>query len=130
VALRGFVLREGEGRRYNWFGYDFIVKAGQPETGGAVGFMEFVTERGREPTDHVHEDEDEIFVLLQGSMTVRCGEDQLEVQAGDFVFLPRNVRHGFTIHSERVRMFVITAPDEFSRRVEAEGQAITESGSR
>jgi hypothetical protein len=40
------------------------------------------------------------------------------------------VRHGFTLHSQRVRLLCITAPDDFSRRVEAEGQSLTENGPR
>lgn len=118
------MLRADEGRLYNWNGYEFTVKAGHPETKGAVGFMEFVTDKGKEPTDHVHDGEDEIFVVLEGAMTVRCGEDQFDVEIGDFVFLPRNVRHGFTIRSDRVRLFVVTAPDDFSRRVESEGERL------
>ena len=127
--MRGFVLREGEGRRYNWYGFDFTVKAGHPETKGAVGFMEFVTKKGDEPTDHVHDGEDEIFVVLEGSMSVRCGEDEFDVEPGDFVFLPRDVKHGFTLRSDRVRLFVVTAPDDFSRRVEGEGEPVRADGS-
>lgn len=122
--MKGYVLREGEGRAYIWNGFSFTVKAGHPETKGAVGFMEFTCEEGAEPTDHVHDEEDEIFVLLEGAMTVQCGKDELEVAAGDFVFLPRNVRHGFTIRTDRVRMFVVTAPDDFSRRIEGEGEPV------
>jgi mannose-6-phosphate isomerase-like protein (cupin superfamily) len=69
-----------------------------------------------------------VFVLFEGSMTVRCGDDEFQVGPGDFVFLPRNVRHGFTLHSQRVRLLCITAPDDFSRRVETEGQSLTENG--
>lgn len=29
--MRGYVLREGEGRSYTWNGFDFTVKAGHPE---------------------------------------------------------------------------------------------------
>lgn len=107
--LKGFVLRAGEGRRYSWFGYEFTVKAGHPETQGAVGLMEFVTNRGNEPGDHVHDGEDEIFVVLEGAMTVRCGEDRFNAEAGDFVFLPRNVPHGFMLRSDLIRLFVVTA---------------------
>lgn len=92
--MKGFVLRPGEGRRYNWYGYDFTVKAGHPETLGAAGFMEFATKKGEEPSDHVHAGEDEIFIMLDGEMTVRCGTDTFEVGVGDFVFSPRDVPHG------------------------------------
>lgn len=120
--MKGFVVREGEGRGYNWNGYEFTVKAGHPETRGAAGFMEFVGYRGEEPGAHVHDGEDEVFLLLEGEMTVRCGTDEFHVRVGDFVFLPRDVPHAFTVHSDRVRVFVVTAPDSFSSRVEQEGE--------
>lgn len=122
--MKGYVLGEGEGRAYMWNGFSFTVKAGHPEAKGAVGFMEFACDRGNEPTDHVHDGEDEIFVLLEGAVTVRCGSDEFDVAVGDFVFLPRDVRHGFTIRTDSVRMLVVTAPDDFSRRIESEGERV------
>jgi quercetin dioxygenase-like cupin family protein len=108
----------------------FTVKAGATETGPGVGFMEFFTRKGKEPPIHVHEDEDEIFYLLEGEMTVTSGDQSFELAPNGFVFLPRNVPHGFTIHNHGlVRMLVVTVSAEsvenFGERIEKEGTSLT-----
>jgi quercetin dioxygenase-like cupin family protein len=123
-------LKTGEGRSYSWNDYLFTVKAGAAETEHGVSFMEFFTRKGQEPSVHVHEDEDEIFYVLDGNLTVTCGDAKFEMAPYGFVFLPRNVPHGFTIHSDGlVRMLVVTvsaeSADNFGERIESEGIPLT-----
>ena len=75
-------LRTGEGRSYSWNEYLFTVKAGAAETGSGVSFMEFFTRKGDEPGVHVHEDEDEIFYVLEGDLTVTCGDESFDLAPG------------------------------------------------
>ncbi|MCW4020268.1 MAG: cupin domain-containing protein [Candidatus Bathyarchaeota archaeon] len=44
---------------------------------------------------HVHEDIEQVYMVLQGGGTVQVGHEKAEVKAGDAVFLPANVPHGF-----------------------------------
>jgi len=123
-------LKTGEGRSYCWNDYLFTVKASAAETERGVSFMEFFTRKGDEPPVQVHEDEDEIFYVLDGDLTVTCGDESYEVAPNGFVFLPRNVPHGFTIHSDGlVRMLVVTVAAEstknFGERIENEGIPLT-----
>jgi mannose-6-phosphate isomerase-like protein (cupin superfamily) len=128
--MKPFTLKTGEGRSYSWYDYLFTVKASTAETERGVSFMEFFTRKGDEPSVHVHEDEDEIFYLLEGAMTVTSGDQSFEVAPNGFVFLPRNVPHGFTIHGHGlVRMLVLTVSTEsvqnFGDRIEQEGTPLT-----
>jgi mannose-6-phosphate isomerase-like protein (cupin superfamily) len=123
-------LKTGEGRSYAWNNYLFTVKAGAAETERGFSFMEFFTRKGDEPTAHVHEDEDEIFYVLDGSLTVTCGDAEIQLAPNGFVFLPRNVPHAFKIHSDGlVRMLVVTVSaepaDNFGERIEREGAPLT-----
>lgn len=42
---------------------------------------------------HVHGHEDEVFIVLEGSMTMWVGDERREVDAGRICFLPRGIPH-------------------------------------
>jgi quercetin dioxygenase-like cupin family protein len=105
-----YALNQDEGWTYR-FGVDFIVKASEvaPESGSAV--LEYVTRHGEEPEAHSHPTEDEMFVVLDGQITFHCGGKDFPLRRGGFVFLPRGIKHGYTIHGDDpVRLLAITAP--------------------
>jgi quercetin dioxygenase-like cupin family protein len=107
---RPYALRAGEGWTYN-YGIDFTVKAGELGRGGRLAFVEYTTRRGEEPPEHTHATEDEIFYVLQGDLAFRCGDDNIELEDGGLVFLPRGLEHGYTVRSSGdVRLLVVTAP--------------------
>lgn len=83
--MAGYALNKGEGRTYDWHGHLFTIKAAAAETDGRLAFWEFTTKKGDEPNDHTHDDVDEIFYILEGSLTIRCGDDEFEVSDGGFV---------------------------------------------
>ncbi len=59
----------------------------------------------------VSNDEDEMFYVLEGVVTIRCGGKTFEVEKGGVSFLPRGIKHGYTLQSDGVvRLLVITAP--------------------
>ena len=105
-----YALKAGEGCTYR-FGIDFTVKAGEVQTGSNVAVLEYITQQGEEPPDHTHPTEDELFYVLEGALTFRCGGNTFDVENGGFIFLPRGIEHGYTIRStEPVRLLVVTAP--------------------
>jgi quercetin dioxygenase-like cupin family protein len=108
--IRPYALKAGEGWTYR-FGIDFTIKAGEVQEGSGVAFVEYVTMKGEEPPDHTHQSEDEMFYVLEGAITFRCGEESFDLEKGGFIFLPRGIKHGYTIRSEDlVRLLVVTAP--------------------
>jgi quercetin dioxygenase-like cupin family protein len=44
---------------------------------------------------HVHQDEDELFYVVQGTYEITCGEQVIEADAGDFAHLPRGIAHRY-----------------------------------
>lgn len=61
--------------------------------GDVSGFQaKAVTLRG-EFVWHHHEDEDELFLVLQGVMTMRLRDGALAVGPGELVVIPRGVEH-------------------------------------
>jgi quercetin dioxygenase-like cupin family protein len=72
--------------------------------------LEFTTRRGEEPPDHTHPIEDEMFYVLEGALTVRCGGQDFDLETGAFIFLPCGIEHGYTIsNDDPVRLLVVTA---------------------
>ena len=105
-----YALTAGEGWTYR-FGVDFTVKAGEVQAGSGVAVLEYITQQGEEPPDHTHATEDEMFYVLEGDITFRCGEESFDLGKGGFIFLPRGIEHGYTLRSEApVRLLVVTAP--------------------
>ena len=105
-----YALKAGEGWVYR-FGIDFNVKASETQNGNGAAVLEYITKKGEEPPSHTHQTEDEMFYVLEGSITFRCGESMFDLERGGFIFLPAGLEHGYTIHGEDpVRLIVVTAP--------------------
>jgi quercetin dioxygenase-like cupin family protein len=109
-ARRPYALKAGEGWTYD-YGIEFTVKAGELGARGRMAFVEYTTRPGEEPDDHVHATEDEIFYVLRGALTFRCGGETFDLEDGGFVFLPSGIEHGYTIRTDgEVRLLVMTSP--------------------
>jgi quercetin dioxygenase-like cupin family protein len=108
--MKPYALKSGEGQTYQ-YGVPFTVKAGELKTTNGAAVTEYTTHKGEEPNDHTHPTEDEMFYVLDGALTFRCGERAFDLETGGFVFLPRGIKHGYTILSDGdVRLLVVTAP--------------------
>lgn len=111
TALRTpYSLGRDEGSVHN-LGVDFVIKVSEFTSGAGASVAEYVTRKGEEPQDHVHQYEDEMFYVLEGKVAFRCAGSRFEVDRGGLVFLPKGIRHGYDILSDGdVRLLVITAP--------------------
>ena len=108
--MRPYALKAGEGKTVN-YGIDFTLKAGEVEPGRGAAFIEYATRKGEEPPDHTHPTEDEIFYVLEGEVTFRCGGESFDVGPGGFMYLPKGIEHGYLIRSEgQARLLVVTFP--------------------
>ena len=108
--MKPYALKASEGWVYR-FGIDFTVKASETQDTNGAAILEYVTKKGEEPPSHTHQTEDEMFYVLEGAITFRCGDTTFELDKGGFVFLPAGIEHGYTIRAEDpVRLLVVTAP--------------------
>lgn len=85
-----------EGGHTVWFGdavYSF--KATRQSTGGRLTLAEASVPPGGGPPPHLHREADEAFYVLSGMFEFLSGEETFEAGAGDFVYVPRGVRHRF-----------------------------------
>jgi quercetin dioxygenase-like cupin family protein len=100
-----YVVRPGEGAAGQ---NDPAVKASRVATGGALTVIDSDSDGGA--PRHVHAHEDECFYVLEGAITVECGDDAWELEPGAFVFLPRGVPHAWDVVGDRARILIVTAP--------------------
>ena len=110
APMRPYALKAGDGWTYN-YGIDFTIKSGELRGGPRLAFLLYETRAGEEPPDHTHDTEDEMFYVLRGSLTFRCGNESFDADAGWFVFLPCGIEHGYKMHGDGpVELIVITSP--------------------
>jgi mannose-6-phosphate isomerase-like protein (cupin superfamily) len=104
-------LRPGEGDALWFLRNRMSVKATADTTGGAFGLVESLMPPGFSPPLHVHHREDESFYVLEGELTMQCGDERFRATVGSFVFLPRDVPHTFVVEGDRpARMLTLLTP--------------------
>jgi quercetin dioxygenase-like cupin family protein len=68
-------------------------KATTGQTGGAMTVFDTVVAPGEGPPLHVHIEQDEFIYVLDGSLTVRLGDELIGAKSGSFVFIARGTPH-------------------------------------
>ena len=86
------------------------LKLAGEQSGGDWAVVEWRVCAGDDPPLHTHTREDETLYVLEGAITAYVGDQKIEVEAGSYAALPKNVPHGFTVRSEQVRLLVTVEP--------------------
>lgn len=97
---------------------------GAPRTPAVV---ELIVPPGASPPRHVHDTLDDTFLMLDGEVVVRCGDQTVVGHAGSFICLPAGIEHTFRVTSARpARMLLVHADDSFLSFIETVGTPTTE----
>jgi quercetin dioxygenase-like cupin family protein len=72
--------------------------------------------RGYNTPLHTHDYEDEIFMVLDGTLRMICDGEEQVAEAGSTMIVPRTVPHGFVTTSENARFLTIHSTPEADRR--------------
>lgn len=102
-----------------FFGMIAEVKASSEDTGGQYTLLEVNAPPGLEAPLHVHHAEDEGFLLLEGSLRLTVGDEEIELAPGEHAFGPREVPHKFAVGAEGARMLWVLTPGGFEHMVDA-----------
>jgi quercetin dioxygenase-like cupin family protein len=124
----GYLLTPSDGEHLWFLDTRMTVKAGADQTRGAFTLIEWAAPAGFGPPLHVHEQEDEAFYLLEGQITVDCGDQRWRAGPGDFAFLPRGIPHSFVVSDGPVRGLQITTPAGFERFIAELGRPADHPG--
>ena len=122
----GFVLGPDEGEPFWFLNTLTINKIGGEHSDDGLSVVEHRMPAGFTPPAHVHHGVDEAFYVIEGELTVFCGDDEWTAGPGSIVFLPRDVPHGFRVSADApARSLIMVAPAGFDRFVAALGEAPT-----
>lgn len=95
------VLAPGQGRAYPMGRIGAIFKADGNETGNGYSISEWWLEpHTKGPGPHAHP-EDDVFYVIEGTMSVLLGETWHEAPKGSFVLAPGGMTHDFENRSAR-----------------------------
>lgn len=97
-----------------WLGVRYKTILPVSATGGALSIVDSLSPVGSGPPRHVHEREDESFVILTGTCEFWLEGQTLVRQSGESVFVPRNREHTFrVVGKEASRHLFILTPGGF-----------------
>ncbi|GGD01872.1 cupin domain-containing protein [Aureimonas glaciei] len=99
------------GKTVHLLGTLVTFKATAAETQGAFSLVEAITAPGQGTPPHIQRDDAEAFYVLEGGYDVFLDGKTSAARAGDFVYIPRGVAHGF--HNPGpvpARMLIINLP--------------------
>jgi quercetin dioxygenase-like cupin family protein len=96
--------------RLHLAGLTATVLADGPGTGGRYLLADVTGARGARVPSHVHANEDEWLLVLDGELRVRVDGGERLVGPAEPVVLPRGVPHAVAVVSERARFLTLWDP--------------------
>jgi quercetin dioxygenase-like cupin family protein len=80
------------------------------QSGSDWAVVELQVRAGDEPPIHTHTREDETIYVLEGSITAFVADQRIDVDAGSYAALPKNIPHGFAVRGEEARLLLTLQP--------------------
>jgi mannose-6-phosphate isomerase-like protein (cupin superfamily) len=121
MSTSPLVLPPGSGRSYDCGPMKAVFKADGAETSGRYSVSEWtVAPRSPGSGPHSHEENDEIFLVTEGTMAVRVGDDWIEAPRGTFIRIPAGVVHDFENRTDAAAtLFNVFVPGAFEHMMPA-----------
>src|SRR3954464_10911264 len=112
MSLSGTVLTGPSGGRTvsSDHGSTAELKLAGEQSRGDWAVVEWRVRAGDDPPIHTHTREDETIYVLDGAITAFVGDERIEVEAGSYAALPKDVPHGLTVRGDEARLLVTLAP--------------------
>jgi quercetin dioxygenase-like cupin family protein len=89
------------------------------ESGGRYAMVEIESPEGDMPPLHVHRQEDEVFHILDGDVTLFLPGREVRLTSGETFRAPQGVPHTYRVDSASARWLVFCAPARFDGFVRA-----------
>lgn len=120
VLLDPYVAQTHEHQTIQWHeGVNVRILLDSATTNGKLAVVEEIGKGPYATPLHLHPDDDQTFIVLEGSLRAWVGGDRYDVDAGGVAFLPRGVPHAVRVTSPKVRLLVVGTPageEELFRR--------------
>lgn len=103
-----------------WWSLDTLVVEHQVGPEGAPVVLEQTLPVGAAPPLHRHHHYDDNWYLLEGTIVVRCSDEESVANAGSFVRTPAGTLHQFRVVGDRpARILLVHASDHFYKFIRA-----------
>ncbi len=79
-------------------------------SGGAFEVFEETRDTESGPPPHVHRGREEAFHVLEGRYTFVRDHEEVQLEPGDSIFVPRGTRHAFRTLAAPSRTLIVVAP--------------------
>jgi quercetin dioxygenase-like cupin family protein len=129
-ASEALVLKPGEGETLTAGPSKIVFKAGGGDSGGLLSLTETTIAPGFPgPVPHRHLRTVDSFYVLDGTLTLRIGEEAVEAEAGTYAFVPPGAVHTFSnLGNAPVHMLNLMAPGGFEQYLREVVAAIPPGG--
>ena len=119
IPRKPIVLAPGEGRAYPMGRISAVFKADGEETKARCSISEWWLEpHTKGPGAHSHQEEDDIFYVIEGTMSVLVGDEWTHAPRGSFVLIPAGVTHDFENRGDvRAGVLTLSIPGTFEQHM-------------
>ena len=124
-TARMFARNADDGEARWWLGSLATIKATSQDTGGRFCLIEVLENEGETPL-HVHHNEDETFIVIEGEVEFEVGGTKMLAGPGAVLFGPRDVPHRYVVRRGPARMLFLLTPGGFEELVRATSEPATE----
>ncbi len=98
---------------YWYIGHLMSILISSQDTNGSFSLIHGYEIKGLEPPPHIHTREDESFYLLNGRINYMVGSATFKAKTGDWIFLPRNIKHSFHVETDQAEVLIHLSPGGF-----------------
>ena len=128
APCKAVILGPGEGRSYPMGRIAAVFKADESESESRYSISEWWLEPHTQgPGAHSHPDDD-IFYVLEGTMSVLAGETWTHATRGSFILVPGGLTHDFENRGDiRAGVLNLSIPGSFERHMPAIAQWFSEN---
>jgi mannose-6-phosphate isomerase-like protein (cupin superfamily) len=92
-------------------GERFVIRTPSEDTNGLYSMLEVVADPRNGVPIHIHANEDEHFIVLEGTAHMAIGDKRSDVAAGSSITVPKGVPHAWCNRSDTpLRMLVLFSP--------------------
>ncbi|MEO6546965.1 MAG: cupin domain-containing protein [Ferruginibacter sp.] len=113
------ILAADEGRVYKLGAMTAIFKADLEETDDQYSISEWwLDPHSSGPHAHQHEDQDQVFYVLEGTISMFIDDQWIEASKGTFIRIARNTMHSFANRTdEKAGMLNFDIPGGFEKNL-------------
>ena len=96
------ILPSGQGRTYLCGKMTAVFKVDEEETAEKYSISEWWLEPNADgPGAHLHDENDEVFYVIEGNPSVLVGDTWVNTQRGDFIRIPAKTIHDFANRTDQ-----------------------------